>query len=35
VLGLTQADYWQCMSRARKQIQLCLDQHWFAGERTP
>lgn len=35
VLGLTQADYWQCMSRARKQIQLCLDQHWFAGDRTP
>lgn len=32
-LGLSQTDYWQCMSRARKQIQLCLDQHWFAGER--
>lgn len=30
-LGLTRADYWQCMSRARKQIQLCLTQHWFAG----
>lgn len=32
-LGLSQADYWQCMSRARKQIQLCLTQHWFTGER--
>lgn len=30
-LGLTQADYWQCMSRARKQIQLCLTQNWFEG----
>lgn len=32
-LGLTKSDYWQCMSRARKQIQLCLTHHWF--ERTP
>lgn len=31
-LGLTKTDYWQCMSRARKQIQLCLDQKWFNGE---
>lgn len=30
-LGLTKADYWQCMSRARKQIQLCLHQNWFEG----
>lgn len=30
-LNLTKADYWQCMSRARKQIQLCLTQNWFAG----
>lgn len=30
-LGLSRADYWQCMSRARKQIQLCLTQHWFDG----
>ncbi len=28
-LGLSQADYWQCMSRARKQIQLCLSERWF------
>ncbi len=28
-LGLSRADYWQCMSRARKQIQLCLSQNWF------
>lgn len=33
-LGLSQTDYWQCMSRARKQIQLCLDQNWFAGDRS-
>lgn len=32
-LGLSQADYWQCMSRARKQIQLCLTQNWFEGSR--
>lgn len=31
-LGLTQTDYWQCMSRARKQIQLCLHQNWFTEE---
>lgn len=30
-LGLSQADYWQCMSRARKQLQLCLSQRWFDG----
>ena len=30
-LGLSKADYWQCMSRARKQIQLCLHQNWFEG----
>lgn len=30
-LGLSKADYWQCMSRARKQLQLCLHQHWFEG----
>lgn len=31
-LGLSKTDYWQCMSRARKQIQLCLNQKWFNGE---
>lgn len=30
-LGLSKADYWQCMSRARKQIQLCLNTNWFEG----
>ena len=30
-LGLSKPDYWQCMSRARKQIQLCLHQNWFEG----
>jgi RNA polymerase sigma-70 factor (ECF subfamily) len=30
-LGLTQSDYWQCLSRARKQIQLCLTQNWVEG----
>ncbi|MDF0604428.1 sigma-70 family RNA polymerase sigma factor [Neisseriaceae bacterium TC5R-5] len=33
VLNLSKSDYWQCMSRARKQIQLCLNQNWF--ERSP
>ncbi len=33
-LGLSKADYWQCMSRARKQLQLCLTQRWFEGDRT-
>lgn len=32
-LGLSKTDYWQCMSRARKQIQLCLTQSWFDGDR--
>jgi len=31
-LGLSKSDYWQCMSRARKQIQLCLNQNWFEGD---
>lgn len=30
-LGLSKADYWQCMSRARKQLQVCLTQNWFEG----
>ena len=30
-LAITRADYWQCMSRARKQLQLCLGQNWFAS----
>ncbi|QMV72405.1 sigma-70 family RNA polymerase sigma factor [Comamonas piscis] len=33
-LGITKADYWQCMSRARKQLQLCLHQNWFDQERA-
>ena len=32
-LGLTKTDYWQCISRARKQIQLCLNEKWFQGKR--
>jgi len=31
VRGRTHADDWQCMSRARKQLQLCLNQRWFGG----
>ena len=34
VLQMSKADYWQCLSRARKQLQLCLDQRWFQ-EATP
>lgn len=34
-LGLSKSDYWQCMSRARKQIQLCLTQNWFQQETRP
>lgn len=30
-LGISQADYWQSLSRARKQIHLCLNQRWFGG----
>ncbi len=30
-LGLSKTDYWQCLSRARKQLQLCLNQRWFNG----
>lgn len=29
VLQMSKADYWQCLSRARKQLQFCLDQGWF------
>lgn len=31
-LGISKADYWQCLSRARKQIHLCLNERWFGGE---
>lgn len=31
-LSLSKSDYWQCMSRARKQLQLCLNQNWFEGD---
>lgn len=34
-LHISQSDYWQAMSRARKQIQLCLNQRWFAGATLP
>lgn len=34
-LGLSKTDYWQCMSRARKQLQLCLSQHWFDQHSAP
>lgn len=30
-LGISKADYWQCMSRARKQIHLCLNENGFGG----
>lgn len=30
-LGISKTDFWQCMSRARKQIHLCLNQSWFDG----
>lgn len=29
ILNLTQSDYWQCMSRARKRLQMCLNARWF------
>lgn len=32
-LAISREDYWQCMSRARKQIQLCLGQKWFDDRR--
>ena len=32
VLKVSKTDYWQCLSRARKQLQLCLDQRWFQGD---
>ena len=31
-LGVSKDLYWQCMSRARKSIQLCLTHRWFQGE---
>lgn len=33
-LNLSQTDYWQCMSRARKRLQMCLNTRWFE-KRTP
>ncbi|PQA83643.1 RNA polymerase subunit sigma [Limnohabitans sp. TS-CS-82] len=30
-LGVTKDLYWQCMSRARKSIQVCLGKRWFEG----
>lgn len=34
-LSISKSDYWQSMSRARKQIHLCLNQRWFGGETLP
>jgi RNA polymerase sigma-70 factor, ECF subfamily len=31
-LGISQADYWQSMSRARKQLHLCLNHSWFGAK---
>lgn len=31
-LGVSKDLYWQCMSRARKSIQLCLTSRWFQGD---
>lgn len=31
-LGISKADCWQCLSRARKQLHLCLNERWFGGE---
>ena len=31
-LKLSQSDYWQCMSRARKRLQICLNTRWFEKE---
>lgn len=30
-LGISKPDYWQCLSRARKQLHLCLNQKGFEG----
>lgn len=31
ILSLSKSDYWQCMSRARKQLQLCLTEQGIQG----
>jgi RNA polymerase sigma-70 factor (ECF subfamily) len=31
-LAISKPDYWQCLSRARKQLHLCLNQNGFEGE---
>ncbi|MBS53051.1 MAG: RNA polymerase subunit sigma [Oceanospirillaceae bacterium] len=32
IINISKSDYWQSMSRARKQIHICLNQSWFDGE---
>jgi RNA polymerase sigma-70 factor, ECF subfamily len=34
-LGISQQDYWKCMSRARKTIQLCINMNWFDSKVLP
>ena len=34
-LSISKNDYWQCLSRARKQLQQCLQQRWFNTVATP
>jgi RNA polymerase sigma-70 factor (ECF subfamily) len=34
-LQLNKADYWQCLSRARKQLQICLGQQGFHAKASP
>lgn len=35
LLGLTQATYWQALSRARKQLQMCLAQLGYDAKPSP
>ena len=35
LINISKSDYWQSMSRARKQIHICLNQRWFGGETLP
>lgn len=35
LMNISKSDYWQSMSRARKQIHLCLNQRWLGGETLP
>jgi RNA polymerase sigma-70 factor (TIGR02943 family) len=33
IVGITRANYWKMLERARRQLRTCLENNWFASEK--